>query len=106
MSLISLDHMIPILKGIDLSSLRMVIVGYTDNTGSLEINTRLARGRAETVSAYFRESRIIPKEMATGGRPLCCYVLPNDIPEGRAKNRRAEIWIEPIAEEAEDEKPE
>ncbi len=92
----TLDQIVSGLKGIDLTFLRMVIAGYTDNTGSLEINTRLAQARAEAVANYFREKKIIPKEMATGGRPLCCYVTSNDTPEGRAKNRRAEIWVEPL----------
>lgn len=105
-ALSTLDQMMVRLKEADLSSLRMVIAGYTDSTGSLEINTRLAQARAEAVANYFREKGIIPKETATGGRPLCCYVTPNDTAEGRAGNRRAEIWIEPIAEETEDEKPE
>lgn len=105
-ALSTLDQMISRLKGADLSSLRMVIAGYTDSVGSMEINTRLARARTDAVANYFREKGISPTEMVTGGRPLCCYVTPNDTVDGRSGNRRAEIWIEPIAEETGDEKPE
>ena len=95
-ALSTLDQMISGLRGADLSSLRMVIAGYTDSIGSMEINTRLARVRADAVADYFNEKGISPTEMVTGGRPLCCYVTLNNKAEGRARNRRAEIWVESL----------
>ena len=98
----TLDQLASELRGADLLSLRMVTAGYTDSVGPLKLNKKLAEDRAQAVAAYFREKGVITKEIDTGGRPLCCYIAPNSTPEGRAKNRRAEIWISP-AEEKEDE---
>lgn len=99
-----LDEFVRSLKRADLSSIRIVIAGYTDSMGSMEVNKELAKDRAEAVASHLRDMGIIPKEMMTGGNPLCCYIAPNSKAENRAKNRRAEIWVEPIMG-AEYEKP-
>ncbi len=99
-----LDKITSELKESDLTSLRIVIAGYTDSVGSLKLNKKLAGDRAEAVAAYFRGKSILSKEIVTGGRPLCCYVAPNTTSEERAKNRRAEIWVEQMGD-AKDEKP-
>jgi outer membrane protein OmpA-like peptidoglycan-associated protein len=100
----ALNELLTGVKGLDPSGFRVVIAGYTDSTGTSGVNTRLAIDRARTVAFYLRKNGITAREVVAGGRPLCCYIAPNDTVDGRAKNRRAEIWVEPIGD-AKDEKP-
>lgn len=94
-----LDGMFDQIKEVDPLTLRIVVAGYTDGTGSMEKNTELAEERAEAVADYFVRKGIPKERIIAGGRPLCCYVAPNDTEEGRAKNRRAEVFVEPVEEE-------
>ena len=93
-----LDEFLIRISGVERAGLRTVITGYTDSTGSEEMNEKLARDRAESVAAYFLERGFKFKQVAAGGRSGCCYVSPNTTAEGRAKNRRAEIWVVPLEE--------
>lgn len=102
-AVVSLNGLLSQLEGLDPSGLRVVIAGYTDGSGSPDINAKLAHERAEAVATHIRERKIAAKEIVAGGRPLCCYVASNTTADGRAGNRRAEIWIMP-AEESNGEK--
>jgi len=95
----TLDGMFDQIKEVDPFTFRIVVAGYTDGTGSKEKNRELAEERAEAVADYFVRKGIPKERIITGGRPLCCYVAPNDTEEGRAKNRRAEVFVEPVKEE-------
>lgn len=88
-----IDELLLRLDGLDPSGLRVVIAGYTDGSGSPDINVKLAHERAEAVAVYIRERKNAVKEIVAGARPLCCYVASNATADGRAGNRRAEIWI-------------
>lgn len=69
------------------------IFGYTDNTGSMEVNTRVANGRADAVEAYLINSGIPANRMVAQGLPMQDYVASNSTAEGRAQNRRVDIYI-------------
>lgn len=69
------------------------IYGFTDNTGSLEVNTRVANGRANAVETYLLDSGIPAIRMTAKGLPMQDYVASNETAEGRAQNRRVEIYI-------------
>lgn len=69
------------------------IYGYTDNTGSLEVNTRVANGRAAAVESFLANSGIAPTRLQAQGIPMANYVASNDTAAGRAQNRRVEIYI-------------
>lgn len=69
------------------------IFGFTDNTGSLEVNTRVADGRALAVDRFLVDSGISPTRLTYQGIPMADYVASNDTPAGRAQNRRVEIYI-------------
>ena len=69
------------------------IDGYTDNTGTYAVNERVANGRADAVKTYLINSGISPSRLAAYGYPMTDYVASNDTPEGRAQNRRVEIYI-------------
>lgn len=69
------------------------ILGFTDNTGSLAINERLSNERAQAVANYLINSGVSPSRLTTKGMAWNDPVASNDTPEGRAQNRRVEIFI-------------
>lgn len=69
------------------------IFGYTDNQGSLEVNERVANGRANSVLAYLVSCGVSPSRLSAIGIAKADYIASNDTPEGRAQNRRVEIYI-------------
>ena len=71
----------------------MQIYGFTDNTGSYQVNERVATGRADAVLTYLANSGVAPQRLTAQGIPMADYVASNDTPAGRAQNRRVEIYI-------------
>lgn len=69
------------------------IFGYTDNTGSSQANEKVANGRADAVRNYLIASGVSGSRISAVGRPMTDYVASNDTAEGRALNRRVEIYI-------------
>lgn len=69
------------------------IYGFTDNTGSFAVNQRLSGERADAVLSYLANSGVSPTRLTAQGIPMADYVASNDTPEGRAQNRRVEIYI-------------
>ena len=69
------------------------IYGFTDNTGTFEINQRLSGQRADAVLSYLVNSGVSPTRLTAEGIPMADYVASNDTPAGRAQNRRVEIYI-------------
>ena len=71
----------------------MNIYGYTDNTGSFAVNDKLSNERATAVLSYLANQGVAATRMTAEGVPMADYVATNDTPEGRAQNRRVEIYI-------------
>ena len=71
--------------------IRIEIAGYTDNTGSAAVNTRLAAARAEAVRTYLMRRGVPPARMIAKGYGPANPVASNATPEGRARNRRVEL---------------
>lgn len=69
------------------------IYGYTDNTGSMAANTKVANGRALAVETFLLDSGIAQPRLSYQGVPMADYVASNDTAAGRAQNRRVEIYI-------------
>ena len=69
------------------------IYGFTDNTGGLEVNQRVSTGRAEAVRTYLLNSGVASNRLYAEGLPMQDYVASNGTAEGRAQNRRVEIYI-------------
>ena len=69
------------------------IYGFTDNTGSFAVNQRLSGERADAVLSYLANSGVSPTRLTAQGIPMADYVASNDTAEGRAQNRRVEIYI-------------
>lgn len=69
------------------------IFGYTDNTGTMAVNERVSAGRAESVREFLVNSGVSSTRITAQGIPMADYVASNDTAEGRAQNRRVEIYI-------------
>lgn len=69
------------------------IYGFTDNTGTLEVNQRVSTGRAEAVRNYLLNSGVSATRLTAEGLPMQDYIASNDTKEGQAQNRRVEIYI-------------
>lgn len=69
------------------------VLGFTDNTGSMQVNQRVSSGRADAVKTYLQQCGIASSRITAEGRPMTDYVASNATAEGRAQNRRVEIFI-------------
>jgi OmpA-OmpF porin, OOP family len=74
--------------------LSLLIVGHSDNIGSLEANIGLSRSRAEAVrQALISEQGIDAARLESAGAGYLSPRVPNTTEEGRALNRRVEIVL-------------
>lgn len=73
----------------------MLVVGYTDSTGSDEFNQRLSEKRAGSVINYLQQAcRWKPYRMLTPtGMAEADPLADNSTPEGKAQNRRVAVNI-------------
>jgi len=79
------------------------VAGHTDNvkiqTARFPSNWELSTARAVEVLKLLVESGMDPKNVSAAGYGEFAPVAPNDAPDGRAKNRRIEIALQPNLEE-------
>ena len=73
-------------------TVRVKIIGYTDNLGSEQFNNRLSRLRAETVRDYLIGKGISSDRLETEGRGSNDPIADNSTEEGRTLNRRIEFF--------------
>jgi len=73
--------------------LNLQIEGYTDSTGSDELNQRLSEQRADTVRDYLLGQGVNPQNMTALGYGKSYPVASNSTSEGRKLNRRVELVI-------------
>ena len=79
---------------------KLNIAGHTDALGDDSYNVRLSRGRAESVKEQLVALGVPPAQVITEGMGKAQPLGPNqkadgsDDPEGRSKNRRAEIFLD------------
>lgn len=71
----------------------ILVLGHTDNTGSLAINERLSLERANAVKAYAVSEGLNAQRIETEGKNYAEPIASNDTEAGRAENRRVEIVI-------------
>lgn len=72
---------------------RVTVVGHTDSTGSDAINNPLSVNRAAAVRDYLTTRGVAAGRIAIDGRGAREPVASNDTAEGRARNRRVEIFV-------------
>jgi outer membrane protein OmpA-like peptidoglycan-associated protein len=76
----------------DRPELEILVVGHTDNQGSLDYNMRLSRERAAAVvEALVRDYGIAAERLSGQGAGFLAPVATNRTEEGRALNRRVEL---------------
>ncbi len=77
------------------ATMRIVIIGHTDNTGDAEQNLRVwGKKRAEALKAYMVAKGVKPEQIRCESKGQNEPVADNATREGRALNRRANIRFE------------
>ena len=71
------------------------ITGYTDNTGSDAINNPLSEKRAQAVYNFLLQQEVAGNRMTSAGMGSANPVASNSTVDGRAQNRRVEVYIHP-----------
>jgi len=74
------------------SSLKLYVVGHTDNVGSVDDNLKLSKERADAVvNSLTVNYGVSPDRLKAYGVASLAPVASNDTEEGKAKNRRVEL---------------
>ena len=73
--------------------LKLRIEGYTDSTGSDELNLKLSGQRAEAVRTFLVQQGLSPDSVTSMGMGPANPVASNDTADGRRQNRRVEIIV-------------
>lgn len=71
----------------------VLIIGHTDNVGSLDVNQRISLARANSVKNYAVSQGLQGARVKTEGKNFSEPISSNDTEAGRAENRRVEIVI-------------
>jgi OmpA-OmpF porin, OOP family len=73
-------------------SLKLLVVGHTDNVGGFASNLELSKKRADAVVAMLvSQYKVAPARLQAFGVSFASPVAPNADDGGRAKNRRVEL---------------
>ncbi|EBH9037240.1 TPA: OmpA family lipoprotein [Salmonella enterica] len=72
------------------------VVGYTDSTGSHDLNMRLSQQRADSVASSLITQGVDASRIRTSGMGPANPIASNSTPEGKAQNRRVEITLSPL----------
>lgn len=80
---------------------QITVEGHTDSYGGDENNLALSRRRAEAVSAYLTNELAVPAfRLSSVGYGETQPIANNDTEQGRERNRRIDVIIEPQLESA------
>ncbi|EAP1947372.1 OmpA family lipoprotein [Salmonella enterica] len=72
------------------------VVGYTDSTGSHDLNMRLSQQRADSVANSLITQGVDASRIRTSGMGPANPIASNSTAEGKAQNRRVEITLSPL----------
>jgi outer membrane protein OmpA-like peptidoglycan-associated protein len=75
----------------------MRVTGHTDNTGSRQYNQTLSERRARSVADYLATQQVLQSRMYVQGMGFDQPIADNGNADGRARNRRVELYILPKA---------
>lgn len=70
----------------------VTVVGFTDNTGTQQLNQRLSEERAESVVDFLKQEGIPASRLKAVGKGWDNPIVSNATAAGRAQNRRVEIY--------------
>ena len=71
----------------------VTIFGHTDNTGTYDVNQRVSNERAKAVADFLLGAGIQSSRLSTIGKAYDDPIADNGTADGRAQNRRVEIYI-------------
>lgn len=72
----------------------IMIFGHTDNVGTLEANQKVSQDRADAVARFLRTKNVPSSQIIeVAGRNFSDPVASNATSEGRAQNRRVEVYM-------------
>ncbi len=91
-----LDSVNLVLK--EYKSTLVTVAGHTDSSGADDYNMRLSQQRAQTVATYLNNNGVATERLAAVGYGESQPVASNDTAEGKARNRRVEITLDPITQ--------
>jgi OOP family OmpA-OmpF porin len=71
------------------------VQGFADSSGNAAMNEQLSMDRAQAVVAFLLQNCSVPLRhiVAPGAMGIADPAAPNEVPEGRADNRRVEVKI-------------
>jgi chemotaxis protein MotB len=73
------------------------IIGHTDDSAPVDPkfanNWQLSVARAQVIADYFQQAGVAPERLTVSGRGQYKPIFPNDTPDHRALNSRAEIIV-------------
>ncbi len=69
------------------------VVGYADSVGSDSYNQALSERRAMSVSSLLLSNGVIRERLIARGMGESNPIASNETPDGRARNRRVEVYI-------------
>lgn len=72
------------------------VIGYTDSTGSQDLNMRLSQQRADSVASSLITQGVEANRIRTSGMGPANPIASNSTAEGKAQNRRVEITLSPV----------
>jgi outer membrane protein OmpA-like peptidoglycan-associated protein len=78
----------------------VAVSGHTDSTGSSDYNQQLSEERARSVANYLKSRGIVDARFDIVGFGENYPIADNSTAEGRTQNRRVELTLIPITEEA------
>jgi len=93
----TLDAVVKVLA--EYKSTLVTVSGHTDSSGSSTANQQLSERRASSVASYLAEKGVQKERLAAIGYGETRPVSNNNTSEGKAKNRRVELALEPIEEQ-------
>ncbi len=86
-----LDNLVSLMKAYKNMAIR--VEGHTDNTGDAAANLKLSNQRALAVKQYLMKNGIAAARVSAKGFGQTQPVASNDTEEGRAENRRVDVYV-------------
>jgi outer membrane protein OmpA-like peptidoglycan-associated protein len=74
-------------------SLTVKLIGHTDNVGRDEVNQKISVQRAEVAKKFMTDRKIAADRITIEGMADRKPIAANETKEGRAKNRRVDIYL-------------
>jgi len=93
-----LDSVALVLEEFDKTTI--VVAGFTDSKGSDAYNQKLSEARAKSVAAYLMTKKVKSARFETLGFGEQNPIADNNTEQGRSLNRRVELALIPIVEDA------